>query len=75
MPAINYWIGQFLLASTTMFAILVGVDMVKGTSFDDAWPSSLAWALVASAIFIGSRYQRARKAIGSANNEDLPKKK
>jgi hypothetical protein len=75
MPGITYWIGQFLLASSTMFAILVGVDMLKGTSFDDAWPSALAWALVASAIFIGSRYHRTRKAIACATREDPPKKK
>jgi hypothetical protein len=74
MPGIHYWIGQFLLAASTMFAILVGVDMVKGTSFAEAWPSSLAWALTASAIFIGSRYQRARKAIAGATREDPPRK-
>jgi predicted anti-sigma-YlaC factor YlaD len=75
MPGITHWIGQFLLASSTMFAILVGVDMLKGASFSDAWPSALAWALVASAIFIGSRYQRARKGIACATREDPPPKK
>jgi hypothetical protein len=75
MPGISYWIGQFLLASSTMFAILVGVDMLKGSSFDDAWPSALAWALMASAIFIGSRYHRARKAIAGAASDEPPSKK
>jgi hypothetical protein len=64
MPGLRHWILQYLLASSTMFAILVGVDLVKGTSFSDAWPSALAWALAASAIFVGSRYHRTRK--GSA---------
>jgi hypothetical protein len=75
MPGISYWIGQFLLASSTMFAILVGVDMLKGSSFDDAWPSALAWALMASAIFIGSRYHRARKAIAGAASDEPPSQK
>lgn len=65
MPGITYWIGQYLLASCPMFAILVGVDMAQGRSFSEAWPSALAWALVASAIFIGSRYHRLRKAIAT----------
>lgn len=61
MPGISNWIGQFLLAASTMFAILVGIDMLQGLSYDEAWRPSLAWALAASAIFIGSRYLRASK--------------
>lgn len=64
MPGLIHWIGQYLLASSTMFAILVGIDMLQGRSFDDAWPGSLAWALAASLIFVGSRYFRMRKARG-----------
>jgi hypothetical protein len=64
MPGLIHWIGQYLLASSTMFAILVGIDMVQGRKFDDAWPSALAWALAASLIFVGSRYHRMRKASG-----------
>ncbi|MDL2357222.1 MAG: hypothetical protein QFF03_18355 [Pseudomonadota bacterium] len=61
--SIRYWILQYLLASVTMFAILVAVDLIGGAGAklaDGIW-MSLAWALAASAIFIGARYKQSRK--------------
>ena len=56
-----YWISRYLLASGVLFAILAGVEFTKGTPSRADILSSLAWAVMASAIFIGSKYWRYRK--------------
>jgi hypothetical protein len=61
MKTIIRWGAQYLLAAVTMFALLVMVDLYKGTAFADAWGSALTWAVVSSAIFIGARYNQERR--------------
>ncbi len=62
MQRLIYWSGQYLLAAGTMFALLVAVDvLLRGEAFETGWRESLAWSVVASAIFIGSRYYRASR--------------
>ena len=61
MQGVRYWILQYLLAAVTMFAILVGVDLVSGKTLADGVWMSLAWALASAAIFIGARYSQSRK--------------
>jgi hypothetical protein len=61
MHGIRYWILQYLLAAGTMFALLVAVDLVGGKRLADSAGMSLAFALAASAIFIGARFLRERK--------------
>jgi hypothetical protein len=68
------WAFQYAVAASTMFAVLVVVDTGKGTSFADAWPSALAWAVLSSAIFIGARYYKARQDSACAVCETLQKK-
>jgi hypothetical protein len=68
------WAFQYAVAASTMFALLVGVDMAKGTAFADAWPSALAWAVLSSAIFIGARYYKAKQDSACAVCETLQKK-
>lgn len=59
MQKLIYWGGQYLLAAGTMFALLLCIDMfLRGEPFDAVWPMSLAWSLMAAAIFIGTRYYR-----------------
>lgn len=59
MHKLIYWSGQYLLAASTMFALLVGIDVfLRGEAFETGWRESLAWSLMAAAIFIGSRYYR-----------------
>lgn len=59
MQKLIYWGGQYLLAAGTMFALLVCIDVfLRGEAFAAVWPMSLAWSLMAAAIFIGSRYHR-----------------
>ena len=74
MPAISYWIGQFLLASSTMFGLLVVIDLLRGEAFAASWVESLAWAVAAAALFIGSRYRRARKGLECGLCEDEVRK-
>jgi len=59
MQKLIYWGGQYLLAAGTMFALLVCIDVfLRGEAFAAVWRMSLAWSVLAAAIFIGSRYYR-----------------
>jgi hypothetical protein len=70
----THWIGQFLLAAASMFALLMAVDLLRGTPFADAWVEALTWAVTAAAIFAGSRYRQARKGAQCAACGDDTKK-
>jgi hypothetical protein len=60
MQKLIYWSGQYLLAAGSMFALLVAIDVfLRGEAFETGWRTSLAWSVMAAAIFIGSRYYRA----------------
>jgi hypothetical protein len=62
MNKLIYWSGQYLLAAGSMFALLVSIDVfLRGEAFETGWRESLAWSVVAAAIFIGSRYYRAER--------------
>lgn len=56
-----HWSGQYLLAAGSMFVLLEVVDMLRGEAFGAAWRESLAWAVLAAAIFIDSRYYQATR--------------
>jgi len=72
----GYWISRYLLASGILFIILAVVEYSKGTPTQTDILSALAWSLVASAIFIGSKYWRYRKAVACAMcSGDVPKAK
>lgn len=63
MPKLSYWIGQYLAAVVSMFALLLAIDLLmRDETLERASPSALAWAAVASAIFIGSRYRNMRRS-------------
>lgn len=73
MQKLIYWSGQYLLAANSMFALLVCIDVfLRGEAFETGWRESLAWSVVASAIFIGSRYYRAGRGAqcGMARHPD-----
>lgn len=76
MPSITHWIGQYLVAVASMFALLLAIDvLMRGEAFARAWPSALLWSAVASAIFIGTRYRNMRKGVDCAVCERLDKKR
>ncbi|WP_313175246.1 hypothetical protein [Massilia sp.] len=75
MPTMSHWISQYLFAAGSMFALLIAVDvLIRGEAFARAWPSALAWSVVASALFIGRRYYNMRKGLDCAVCERLDKK-
>jgi hypothetical protein len=74
MPKLSHWIGQYLIAVVTMFLLLLVIDLLRGEAVARAWPSALAWAAVASAIFIGSRYRNMRRGIECGACDVLDKK-
>jgi len=53
-----YWIGQYLLAASTMFALLAAIDLLRGDDLATTWATTLAWSAAAAAFFIGARWQR-----------------
>jgi hypothetical protein len=66
MKPASYWVMQYLFAAMTLFGVLLAIDVAKGTALAQAWPSCLAWAAAASALFVGSRYRQYRKGIACA---------
>lgn len=56
-----YWIVRYLLAAGILSAILVVVEYGKGTPTTADLLSAVAWAMLAAAIFVGSKYWQARK--------------
>ena len=75
MRQFTHWAGQYLLAACSMFLLLETVDMLRGEAFGLAWRESAAWAVLASAIFIGSRYYQAKKGVACAICPEPPAKK
>ena len=74
MPKPSHWIGQYLIAVMSMFALLLVVDLLlRGEIFARAWPSSLILAAIASALFVGTRYRNMRKGIACAVCDALDK--
>ncbi|MFC0251846.1 hypothetical protein [Massilia consociata] len=67
-----HWSGQYLLAASSMFMLLEVIDMLRGEAFGAAWRESLAWAVLAAAIFIGSRYYQAKRGAACAVCKDPP---
>lgn len=66
MPPLRHWILQYLFAVVSMFVLLIGVNLLQGEPIERAWPSALAWAAVASAIFIGTRYRNMKRGADGA---------
>ena len=75
MPNRSHWIGHYLMAIIPMFALLLIIDLVgRGETFARAWPSSLIWAAIASALFVGTRYRNMKHGIACAVCDALDKK-
>lgn len=57
-----YWITRYLLASGVLGAILVAAEYSKGQPGRNDLLGCVAWAMLAAAIFIGTKYWNFRKA-------------
>ena len=74
MPPLRHWIMQYLFAVASMFALLMVVDMLRGETFERAWPYALLWAAVASSLFVGTRYRNMKRGIACGVCDTLDKK-
>ena len=74
MPPLRHWIMQYLFAVVSMFTLLMVVDLLRGETLERAWISALMWAMVASAIFIGTRYRNMKRGIACSACDVLDKK-
>jgi hypothetical protein len=75
MPKLSHWIVQYLIAVVSMFGLLLVIDLLmRGETFARAWPSSLIWAVLASALFIGTRYRNMKRGIECVVCNTLDKK-
>jgi len=75
MPKLSHWIAQYAIAVLSMFVLLLVLDLlIQGETLARAWPSSLIWAVLASALFIGSRYRNMKRGIACSVSETLDKK-
>lgn len=75
MPTLSHWITQYLIAVLSMFGLLLVIDLLlRGETWARAWPSALAWAVVASALFIGTRYRNMKRGIACGVCDALDKK-
>ncbi|HWJ96316.1 MAG TPA: hypothetical protein VNT33_16425 [Telluria sp.] len=74
MKPLSHWIVQYLVATVTMFVLLLVIDLLRGTPVEQAWASCLLWAAAASAIFVGSRYRQAARGDACAVCETTKRK-
>ncbi|MEM8514980.1 hypothetical protein RCH14_004335 [Massilia sp. MP_M2] len=70
MRPATYWIGQYLLATATMFLLLAAVDLMRGDSLAASWPGTLGWSAAAAAIFVASRWRQASRGLDCAVCKD-----
>lgn len=73
MRPFSYWFWQYVLAATSMFAVLVAVGLLRGETFAATSSGSLPWAIASAAIFTGSQYWRWRKGAACALCEAVKK--
>lgn len=70
MKSTRFWIGRFFLVVAVAFVCLLAASLLRGRPLEKALTESLTWAMIASAIFTGSRYTRAKKGIACALCKD-----
>lgn len=71
MP-IKKWIVQYVIALPIIFALLAGVQYLKGRSIEYSIEFGILWALVSVAIFAVRRCYNYRKNIDCTVCNDLP---
>ena len=75
MPKLSHWIAQYAIAVISMFVLLLGIDvLVRDETLMRAWPSALAWSVVASALFIGTRYRNMKRGLACGVCDTLDRK-
>jgi hypothetical protein len=70
MKSKEFWVKRYLWVAGIVFMILMAAALLRGRGVDTALTESFIWALVAAAVFTGSRYYQARKGIACALCKD-----
>jgi membrane associated rhomboid family serine protease len=67
-----FWIKHFLLVLAVAFAIICGVQLLKGHDVAYSVTQGAIWGVIGAAIFCGARYRQMRKAQHCALCKDAP---
>ena len=68
-----HWIKLYLLAAVPLFAILAAVEWFKGATTAQDFLSAAAWAVIAAAIFIFTKYRHYRRTQACTMCDDIGK--
>ena len=66
MKSNGFWIKRWLTVFGGVTLLLIGVGLLKDRSFEQVLPDAMFWSLLASTLFIGVRYSRARRGVPCA---------
>ncbi len=66
MKSKAFWVKRALMVFGAVWIVLIGNGMFKGGAFEEAVPEAAFWALVSTAVFIGTRYYYASKGVPCA---------
>jgi len=70
-----FWIKRFLLVLVAAFAIICGVQLLKGQDFEYSATQGALWGVISAAIFTAAQYRQMRRAQHCALCQDAPEVK
>ena len=70
MKSNAFWIKRYLTVFGGIVLLLLVAGLLKGKAFADVVPEAMFWSLLASTLFIGSRYSKAKRGIACAMCRD-----
>lgn len=69
---IGFWIRRFLTVLAGAFAVICAAQLLKGHGLMYSASQGLFWAIVAAAVFTGSRIYQSRRGQHCAICKDTP---
>jgi hypothetical protein len=70
MKSTGFWVKRYLMVFGGVTILLVAAGLLKGRVFEDVVAEAMFWSLLASTIFIASRYAKARRGVPCAICKD-----
>ena len=67
-----FWIRRYLIVLAITFAIICGVQLLKGQPLEFSLRHAGSWAVIATSIFIGARYYQSQNGVPCALCKDTP---
>ena len=68
----NFWIKRFLLVLAGAFAVIAGVQLLKGHPLSYSVMQGAIWGVVSALVFTIARYFQARRGQHCAICKDTP---